>query len=134
MKKILITSFISIFIIILLIQCSKDAGEGGNSTIYGKVYVKKYNSTFTSLLEEYYGADQWVFIIYGNNRDYDQKIRTSYTGTYEFKYLRTGTYHIYAFSKDSTLQTSNPLGIVKDVNITKDGQEIEVPDIVIFDN
>ncbi len=116
----------------LLLSCKKEAGVGGNSTIYGKVFEKDYNSSFTLLLEEYYSPDTWVFIIYGDDRDYGDKVRTSYDGTYEFKYLRPGTYRVYAFSKDSTLQTAAKVGVVKDVVISKNNETVEVPDLVIF--
>ena len=118
---------------ILLYSCEKEPGEGGKSTIYGKVFVKDYNATFTNLEEEYYGPDIWVYIIYGDDRDYSDRILTSYDGTYEFKYLRPGTYHVYAYSKDSTLQTNALLPVIRDVEVPKKKQEVEVEDIVIFD-
>ncbi|MCX6249966.1 MAG: hypothetical protein NTX61_04355 [Bacteroidetes bacterium] len=124
----------SIFILsgIMLGSCKKEPGTGGNSTIYGKVFVKDYNSSFTVLQEEYYGPDIWVYIIYGDDRDYGDRIITSYDGTYEFKYLRKGTYHIYAFSKDSTLQTAAPVAVMKDEVISKNNETIQVPDLIIF--
>ena len=117
---------------LMMISCKKEPGPGGKSTLYGKIFVKDYNSTFTVLEETYYGPDTWVYIIYGNDRDYGDKIRTSYDGTWEFKYLRPGTYHVYAFSKDSTLQTLAPLAVTRDVVVPNKSQDIEVPDIVIF--
>lgn len=119
--------------LILLCSCEKDPGEGGKSTVYGKVWVKDYNATFTILEEEYYGPDIWIYIIYGDDRDYSDRILTNYDGTYEFKYLRPGTYHVYAYSKDSTLQTNAPVPVIKDVEVPKKKQDVEVPDIVIFD-
>jgi hypothetical protein len=121
-----------ISLIITIVSCKKDAGEGGNSSLYGKVYVKDYNSTFTVLEEEYYAPDEDVYIIYDNDRSYGDHTKTSYDGTYEFKYLRPGTYHIYAYSKDSSLQTNAAMPVTKDVKITKARQEVEVPEIVIF--
>jgi len=115
-----------------LYSCKKEPGEGGNSSIYGKVYVKDYNATFTDLQEEYYGPDIDVYIIYGDDKSYGDRVKTSYDGTYEFKYLRTGTYHVYAYSKDSTMQTTASIPVIKDVKITKKSQEVEVPEIVTF--
>jgi len=126
---IMICGIIAMFIIT---SCKKEAGEGGNCSITGKVFVKDYNSTFTVLQEEYYGPAIWVYIVYGNDKDYSDRIETSYDGTYEFKYLRPGTYHVYAFSKDSTLQTNASVGVVKEVVIEKRHSETVVPDIVIF--
>jgi hypothetical protein len=132
MKKIIIEIILLSGSFIFLSSCEKEAGEGGSSSIYGKVYVKDYNSTFTILQEEYYATEQDVYIIYGDDKSYGDKVKTSYNGTYEFRYLRPGTYHIYAFSKDSTLQTTADIGVVKDVTVTKNKQTVEVPDIIIF--
>ena len=132
MKKILYVLTVVLTLITFLTSCKKEPGVGGNCIITGKVFAKNYNSTFTVLKEEYYIANQYVYIIYGDDKDYSDKIRTSYDGTYEFKYLRPGTYHVYSFSKDSTLQTQNPIGIIKDVEIKKRNETVELPDIVIF--
>jgi hypothetical protein len=131
-RKIIITFSVVILSGFLLISCKKEAGVGGNSTIYGKVYEKVYNSSFTQLLEEYYAPDTWVYIVYGDDRDYGDKVKTNYDGTYEFKYLRPGSYRVYSFSKDSTLQTGAKVGVIKDVEISKNKETIEVPDIIIF--
>lgn len=119
-------------IIFLLNACAKDPGEGGNSTITGKVYVKHYNTTFTTLLDEYYGPNIDVFIIYGDNKTYGDHVNTNYDGTYEFNYLRPGMYHIYVYSKDSTLQTTANIPVIADVEITKRKETVQVSDIIIF--
>jgi hypothetical protein len=131
-RKIIIASLLIILPGFLLLSCKKEAGVGGNATIYGKVYAKVYNSTFTQLLEEYYAPDTWVYVVYGDDRDYGDKVKTNYNGTYEFKYLRPGSYRVYSFSKDSALQTGAKVGVIKDVEISKNKETIEVPDIIIF--
>ncbi|MDP4281833.1 MAG: hypothetical protein Q8867_06740 [Bacteroidota bacterium] len=130
-KAIILIGFLSV-VAVIITSCKKDPGEGGTSSISGKVYAKDYNSTFTVLQGEYYVPDKWVFIVYGDRKDYGNKIRTNYDGTYEFKYLRPGTYHIYAYSKDSTLQTNAEIAVIKDVTIKKQYQEVIASDIVIF--
>lgn len=126
----------SIYVILIfslgLLSCTKDAGEGGTSTLYGKILVQKYNPMFTVLLEEHYAQDEEVYIIYGNDRTFAERIRTNYDGTYEFKYLRKGDYKIFAYSKDSTLSTSANVPVIREVSIDKNKQDIEVPLIVIF--
>ncbi|HNX06983.1 MAG TPA: hypothetical protein PKL96_05315 [Bacteroidales bacterium] len=128
------TSFFLSFICIsfLFCSCKKDPGEGGTSSIYGKVYMKDYNSTYTVLLEEYYAQDVDVYIIYGDDKTYSERIRTNYDGTYEFKYLRKGTYHIYAYSEDSTLTTNAMIPVIRDVEITKNNQDVEADEMIIF--
>ena len=118
--------------LLMMISCSKEPGSGGKSAIYGKVLVKDYNSTFTVLQETYYGPEIWVYLIYGDDRDYGDRIQTGYDGTYEFKYLRPGTYHVYVYSKDSTMQTNAPVPVIREVVVPDKKQDIEVPDLVIF--
>ena len=133
MKKQFILIIVAVLLSAFVNSCKKEAGEGGNSSVYGKVYVKDYNGTFTVLQDEYYGPEIDVYIIYGDDKSYGERIRTNYDGVYEFKYLRPGKYHIYAYSKDSTLQTNADISVIKDVEITKNHQDVEVPEIIIFD-
>jgi hypothetical protein len=123
---------IPLLFFVLFISCKKEPGKGGNSSIFGKVYVKDYNATFTILQDEYYAQNKKVFIIYGDDKSYADDVTTNYDGTYEFKYLRPGKYKIFTYSKDSTLQTLADIPIVLDVEITKKNQKVEVPDILIF--
>ena len=117
---------------IFIISCKKEPGPGGKSTIYGKVLVKDYNATFTVLQETYYGPGIWVYLIYGDDRDYGDRIQTSYDGTWEFKYLRPGAYKVYAYSKDSTLTTNADVAVIREIEVPDQKQDISVPDIVIF--
>jgi hypothetical protein len=119
-------------LLILATACSKDPGAGGTSSIFGKIYVKDYNTTFTVLQEEYYAPKEDVFIIYGDDKTYSDHVNTNYDGTFEFNYLRKGTYHIYAYSKDSTLQTNALIPVVKDIEITKNNSESDAGEILIF--
>ncbi len=132
MKKTYFIVSICLTMLFAISSCKKEPGSGGSASIFGKVFVKDYNSTFTTFQGEYYGGDIYVYIIYGDDKDYSDKVKTSYDGTYEFKYLRPGKYQVYTFSKDSTLQTTNVIGVTQDVEITKRNQEVEVPDLVIF--
>lgn len=119
--------------LLLLFSCSKEEGTGGSSSIYGKVLVKDYNSAFTVLQEEYYGPELDVYIVYGDDKSYSDRTRTSYDGTYEFKYLRKGNYQVFAYSKDSSLQANALIPVIKNVEITGRKQEVAVEDIVVFD-
>lgn len=134
MKKLFILKITIVFAItILTFSCSKEPGEGGNSTLYGSVWVKDYNSTFTVLNNEYDGADEDVYIIYGDDQSYAEKVSTNYEGVFEIKYLRPGKYTLYVYSKDSTLQSpSGKIPIIKEVEITEKNQEVEVPEFVIY--
>jgi len=127
---------ISVFLLMVyaLSSCSKEAGEGGKASIFGKVYVKDYNSTFTVLNGSYYGGNVVVYIIYGDDKSYGDRIRTSYDGTYEFQNLRPGKYQVFAYSKDSAgVSASGTVPVIKNIEITKRKQDVQVDDIVIFD-
>lgn len=115
------------------LSCKKEEGKGGSSSLYGKVKVKDYNTTFTLLQDEFYAQEVRVYIIYGDDKGVSDDVRTSYDGSYEFKYLRPGTYHIFAYSKDTTAQTNALIPVIRTVEITKNKQEVEVSEIVIID-
>ncbi|NVO19909.1 MAG: hypothetical protein HXX13_09420 [Bacteroidetes bacterium] len=131
LKKSVLASLL-ILLLPAFYSCSKEPGTGGNSTIYGKVYVKDYNSSFTELNGEYWGQDVEVYLIFGDDRSYSEHVNTTYNGNYEFKYLRPGDYHLYCYSKDSTLQTTALVPVIRDVTINKKHQQIEVPTMTIF--
>lgn len=124
---------LSLALLALLPGCEKEPGTGGKSTLYGKLLVKDYNATFTVLNEVYYGPGFWVYIVYGDGRDYSDRVQTGPDGTWEFRYLRPGNYTVYALSKDSTLSTNALIPVLREVDIPSGRQEIEVPDLVIFD-
>ncbi len=134
MKKIFKTKLLAlIFVSIMILSCSKEPGEGGNSSINGSIWVKNYNSTFTVLNNEYEGTDQYVYLIYGDGLSYSDRVKTNYEGVFEFKYLRPGKYTLYVYSKDSTLQSpSGQIPVIKEVEITDKHEELEVPEFVIF--
>lgn len=91
----------------LAISCTKTAGEGGQASIKGKVWVEDWNTGFTIKNGEYAGADYDVYIIYGDNVSYGDKIKASYDGQFEFKFLRKGNYKVYVYSKDKSLQSQS---------------------------
>ena len=128
------------FIVLLVIlfgtaasSCSKEEGEGGNSTIYGKIIAHNYNAEFTNLKGIYPAADEEVYIIYGDDRSYGERVRSNYEGIYEFKYLRPGNYTIYAYSKDSTLTMASEMyAVIRNVKIDKNRQTVQAEDMKIF--
>ncbi len=132
MKKYIIPTII-LPLMILFISCEKEEGEGGTSTIIGKVYIKDYNAEFTKILNEYYAADEDVFIVYGSDKVYGDDFKTHFDGTYRFQYLQKGTYTVYAYSKDSTYTSPSGLvSVMKEIKITDNNQIVEVEDLVIL--
>jgi hypothetical protein len=117
----------------VLISCKKDEGIGGTSSIKGKVVIRQYNSNFTELIEQFYATDEEVFIIYGDDPVYGDKVTTNYDGTYEFSYLREGKYKIYAYSKDSAnYPTKHLIPVIVNVDISAKKENVGAKDIVIL--
>lgn len=130
---------------LFLTSCEKEEGEGGTSSIRGKVIVHDFDAGFQnpnpSLI--YPAADEKVYIVYGtDNNTYDDDFDTSFDGTYEFKYLQKGKYKIYAYTKDTTGAWNGTINIIHrpdlpvimEVEITSNNSIVEVPDIIILDN
>ena len=101
MKKIISISLVLISIL-LFNSCSKVEGQGGSSTIKGTINVKKY-SVVGTLVAEYPGAEVDVYIVYGEgNTFYNDRIRTSYDGSFEFNYLEEGDYTVFVYEDNDT--------------------------------
>lgn len=121
-----------ILIGLTVLSCAKTEGEGGLATIRGRILVKEYNSTFTILQDTYYAQDQDVFIIYGDAKMVSDRARTTYDGWFEFRNLRPGSYQVYCYSKDSTLQTLAKIPVISNVLITGKKEVVELEEMVIF--
>ncbi|OFY89152.1 MAG: hypothetical protein A3K10_14035 [Bacteroidetes bacterium RIFCSPLOWO2_12_FULL_31_6] len=120
-------------ITLLISSCSKEEGEGGRASITGKVYAKNYNASFTQLLSQYYAPDEDVFIIYGDNTFYDDKITTDPNGVFEFKHLRKGNYTIFVYSKDTTFTIASGVEAKYiDAEIKDKEEVVELPDFEII--
>jgi hypothetical protein len=126
--------FVSLILIGLAANsCSKEEGTGGTSAITGKVLERQYNANFTTLIEEFYATDEDVFIIYGDDQVYGDKVTTNFDGTYSFEYLREGNYKVFAYSEDSAnYPTKHMIPVIKEVKVTGKNQTVKVDDIIIL--
>ncbi len=123
-------SVLGIFLLFLaLSSCSKEAGEGGTSTITGKILINDYNSSGI-LINSYYAPEERVYIVYGDNDIYDDVTRTHFEGSYQFKYLREGEYTIFAYS-DCLACPSGTEAVQVTVEITGRNETIEATEIEI---
>jgi hypothetical protein len=138
-------SLICTSLVVLLVSgCKKEEGEGGTSTITGKIIVHDFDQGFQNPTPKliYPASDEKAYIIYGEDKTaYDDDYNTSYDGTYEFKHLQKGKYKIFAYSKDSTgakvglVNFDAPkIPVIVNVEITSNGSTVTVPDIIILDN
>lgn len=121
--------------------CKKPPGRGGNSSIQGKVILRKYNPSNQTFSFIYPAKDVDVYIIYGNDLSYGDRIRTSYEGFFEFKYLRKGDYTIYVYSLDTIAYKGPPanpkaenIAVIKKVTITRNKQTVDAGEFIIADN
>ena len=135
MQKILNLIFFGIVLISIISSCKKDPGEGGNSAISGKVYIREYNKSFTTLVAEYYAPDEDIYIIYGDGTSSDDHLKTGPNGDFIFRYLRPGKYTLYAYSADSAgTSASGTVPVYMNVEITKKNQTIDAGTIIILKN
>ncbi len=99
-------------------SCKKNAGPGGSSSIAGVVHVYEYDGA-GNLLTEYDGHEEDVYIIYGEGTTtHDDRVKTSYDGTFKFDYLEKGIYHVFAYT-DSVASASGKGIILSTVEITE---------------
>ncbi|MBX7109160.1 MAG: hypothetical protein K1X61_10980 [Chitinophagales bacterium] len=109
--------------------CTKGPGEGGTSTIKGKVFINDYNGAGV-LQSSYYAPEERVYLIFGDDDFYGLDTRTSYDGTYEFLYLKKGSYTVFAYSDcDTCASTVEPS--LKHIEITENHATVEVDDIIL---
>ena len=103
-------------ILIIFCSCEKEAGEGGTSSIEGKITANNigaeifYNplTSQNDTLPLYPVPDQDVYIIYGEGSIYDDSFETSWDGTYRFDYLRKELM-VFTYSDcDTMIQESYP--------------------------
>jgi hypothetical protein len=122
--------------LVSMASCKKEPGIGGDASIRGRVYVKHYNGTFSNLIAEYYAPDVYVHIIFGTDVSYGKRIKTSYDGGFEFKYLYEGNYKIYSYSIDSAAVVNGiykpDSAVIKEVNISERKQEEDIGTLTIF--
>ena len=111
MKKLLLLTTI---VLLTLFSCTKEEGEGGRSSITGKIHITDKTGGNQG---DYYAPDYDVYIIYGEDDDiYDDDTKTNYDGSFEFKNLRKGSYRIFAYTIDLN-QTSGVAPVFKSADL-----------------
>lgn len=98
-SKIVLLFFMTVLI---PISCEKSEGLGGTASISGTVTEQFYNDDFSMLLYEKPAVDEEIYIVYGENKDLGNRVRTNNMGQFRFKYLYPGSYQVYFISADST--------------------------------
>lgn len=117
--------------IIVLFSCKKQEGVGGKSSITGKVYAIDMNNDFTKVQSEYYSAKEDVYIVYGDDLFYSDKVETHYDGSFLFEHLNPGNYTVYVYSKDSSEQ-QDIIPVISTVTLSKKDELIVLDDFEII--
>ena len=129
-NRILAKPILVLMAVLLFSGCTKTEGEGGTSIIYGKVYAFNYNGSGI-LQDEYYLADEDVFIIYGDGDNYhDDSYKTSFDGSFRFQYLRPGTYTVFVYS-DCIACPSGTEEISQTVEIRGNNEDVVLDDFEV---
>ena len=121
--------FLPFFVLLIVFSsCKKVEGPGGTVTIKGVIIER--NHVGTSIFE-YPAADQDIYLIYGNeNSFYDDDIKSSYDGSFEFRYLQKGNYQIFAYEDDNSV-ASGMSEVLVDVSATENNKVITLDTIYI---
>jgi len=121
-----------------LFGCEKEPGEGGTSSIRGKV-EKEYRIVLSNAATYQYtvdAADEEIYIIYGDHVSPDDKVMTNFEGEFEFKNLRKGKYTIYVYSKDNSGLAGvdmERMVVKQEIEISDKGEEIEASSMTIYE-
>ena len=121
-----------------IVSCKKEAGDGGNSSIIGKVNLELRGvlENSTPIVGTFPAVDEDVYIIYGNHVSPDDRVQTNYNGEFEFLYLRPGKYKVYVVSKDTIAPSSwdgGKMTVLREAEITDDKQRISLEEMTIYD-
>ncbi|MBO4503200.1 MAG: hypothetical protein J5730_00095 [Bacteroidales bacterium] len=127
MKKIL--SLIALAVLVFIAgSCNRGEGTGGTCTLEGTVFsVLHPDDNYNLETDTIPAAKTDVFLVYGTDKFYGDDVETDHTGFYQFKYLRPGTYTLYAYS---TLPSGERIAVSQTVTIER-GKTTTVPDIYI---
>jgi len=133
-EKSIVLTIMIMFSALWLVGCEKSPGEGGSASIRGKVLVEEH--LISSQVEtSYFAKDEKVFLIFGEDTEFDLDTRTSYDGSFEFEFLRTGNYRVFVYSDcsplDSECDNSETKAVILDVSINDKNETIDLDTIII---
>ena len=132
-------AFFVFLTVVVFASCKKEAGDGGNSSIKGKVSreIRVVLNNPSTAIGTFPAADEDVYIIYGDHVSPDDRVQTNYNGEYEFLYLRPGKYTVYAFSADTNSVVvpwdEDHMTVLQELEITDGDQTIVAADMTLYD-
>jgi hypothetical protein len=125
---------IFILIVIALAGCTKGAGPGGRAKIKGKIFALNLDKTLSVVKDSAFAGDEKVFISYGDNTTVGDDVTTSFDGSFEFEYLRTGNYKIWVYSKKIFGINKIDSAMVQTITINSKSEEKDLGIIRIYTN
>lgn len=109
----------------LFLSCEKSEGPGGNGSISGTVTEQFYNDDFSVMVYEMPAVDEDIFIVYGDQKEVGDRVRTNHLGQFRFKWLYPGNYQVYFMSADSTSVLEVDVGKLYDVELER-GEDVNL--------
>lgn len=134
-KKTFTLCFPFIYLMLLastITSCKKEPGEGGAATIKGKLLAGNYHSPEASVTSEDGIAEEVVYIIYGDHTVPDRNEKTGPDGSFEFNFLRKGSYTLFAYSLDKDSKIPFEAIVQKTIEINDKKEAVEITDFVVF--
>ena len=90
---------IGLIFLLLVSACKKVEGRGGQGVIKGAILAQKRNAQ-GNVISEYPGFKEDVYILYGlDDNFYDDKLETSFDGSFVFDRLEKGDYLVFYYEK-----------------------------------
>lgn len=111
-------------------SCNNKEGEGGTGTVQGYVKLIHHpDDNYQLEADTLDAAKTDVFIIYGDEAFYGDDTETDPNGFYQFNYLTSGDYTVFAYS---TLPTGEKVPVAQTVTLER-GKIAEAPTLYIHD-
>lgn len=121
-KSICYLTLAALPVIALFSSCTNGPGAGGKASIEGVIKGTRYVNNCTTNAGSFLAEDEDVYIIYGDDPSYGDRVKTGPGGVFYFKYLRPGKYTIYAYSTKCTVAQKE--AVIMEVEITDKGQAL----------
>ena len=116
-------------LLIMVFSCAKTEGPGGQATIKGKVTIDNINVLGTTI-NTYDAQEENIYINYGDlDNTFDDDVKTSHDGTFEFNYLNKGNYEIFLYSDCISCPKGQDSLIKIEVTIGERSEEIDLGNI-----
>jgi len=131
MKKVKIFLFLVPLSSLLFFSCKKGEGEGGRSTISGKVFKIDFVNDEAAIPDTMPATDEDVSIIYGDNSQIDDDMKTNDNGEFTFKYLRKGTYTLLMYTRNPE-EGDVDFPVKKVIEIGSSNEDVVTEDVYLY--